>query len=237
MISILDARAVRAERLSLEVSEQQYSRLLGLPSSSAALERFRPAMEEARDWYARNGRPHLATRRVNLEHLSEGDVDGVLVSGRSRGEACVRLESRALQLRLRRAGCLEIVIAAASAGPELELETSTCWQERPDRAWFLGRFGSALVEHLVAEVGASPGLLAPMAPGYVGWDISQLDTLLGAMNEEERGPISLTSAGMLSPANSMAVVFGVLPGGSATEARRLKCVVCPQDPCDFRSTT
>lgn len=106
---------------------------------------------------------------------------------------------------------------AITAGGEVEIEIARLWKaDRVDEAYFLDRFATGVVEHLVRTVGASPG---PQ-----GWDIERHSELVELLGPDS--PVELLPSGMLQPVHS---VLAVVTGESTT------CTEC-KSRCEFRRT-
>src|SRR5690242_15827126 len=122
----------------IEVQPAEYNRLLGYPSNRTLEGRARELAEWARDWYAAKGHPFIYTR--NAENVAI-DAGSVRIEG-------VTFSSKRLQKMFRDADAHSVILAAVSAGPELEQEAQKLWrEEKPDEYFFLETFGSAVVEH------------------------------------------------------------------------------------------
>ena len=237
------ARLPDAAEVAREVRADEFARLLGLPrNGSDAPEdpRLVALAEETRAWYARHGRPYTTLARVAI-----CSVENTYVRVRNTQNLVEkRFNSRPLASQVRRAGTEFLVAAAISAGPELELEAERHWSGRPDKAWYLERFGAAIVEHLLARLRSRCAerwgveLLPTNAPGYVGWpltDQAALFALLTSDDESALGPIRMTEAGMLSPKNSILTVFGLAAASSdSADDERVPCHTCAYDPCAYR---
>ena len=131
--------------LDVEVQPAEYVRLLGYPAGTVLAGRAAELAAEAREWYANHGRPWVYVRHASS--LQIGD-DAVVVDG-------VAFHSTRLRNTLDTAGAHGAVLAAVSAGPELETEAQARWRdEKPDEYFFLEVYGSAVVEHLATGTGA-----------------------------------------------------------------------------------
>ena len=139
MIELLDTLP------DVNVQPAEYKRLLGLPSDYVMTGRTRELADCARAWYVKHGRPWLYARSCERLEIADAAirVDGVLFN------------SSPLRKMLDQARAKHAILAAVSAGPELELEAQALWQaEKPDEYFFLEMYGSAVVEHLIALTGA-----------------------------------------------------------------------------------
>jgi hypothetical protein len=198
----------------------------------------------ARRWYAAHGRPWVRAHQIETVESTAGTtrLDGVSFS------------SRRLHRMFDRAGAHAAVVAAVSAGPELEREARRLWDaERPDEYFFLEMYGSAVVEHLVTMIGARlcasaeeahMAVLPHDSPGYTEWPISDQPRLLGllvrlagigsAMSAD--GSIEVLESGMLRPKKSLLAVFGVTR--HLDRVRHLAdlqpCVHCAFARCQYR---
>ena len=220
------------------VQEREYMRLLGFPANHEPGERSRELMEWARAWYKENGKPWIYARRAAEIALSNGQVriDNEMFS------------SKRLHHQLAHAAGEGAILAAVSAGPELEEHTRGLWEEgKPDEYFFLEIFGSALVEQLIAAAsfrfcewadGEGMTVLPHDSPGYPGWEISEqgklLDILLGT--GAIPGKLEALESGMLRPKKSLLGVFGVTR--NVDQVQRLTslvpCQSCSFQPCQYR---
>ena len=127
--------------LAAEVAPAEYARLLGLPRGRPLEGLILERAEAARAWYAERGRPFAAARRVGLARLTG---DGIVLD--EGGE----LTCGVLARRLRDGAAHALLALAVSAGVEVDAETERLWAEgKPDEAYFLERFATAVVERLV----------------------------------------------------------------------------------------
>ena len=219
----------------------EYQRLLGYPRGWELKERALELAEGARSWYAAHGRPWVYAREAETSELLEGDV--VVIDG-------VRFTSPRLHKLLTEAGANSVVLAAVSAGAELEEEAQRRWQaELPDEYFFLEVFGSAVVERLTTVAGArlcaeadAVGLavLPHYSPGYPGWEITEqqrLFELIRAGNGEPLpGPLEVLWSGMLRPKKSQLAVFGLTSqrAGIRPLTELVPCANCTLRGCAYR---
>lgn len=220
---------------AVNVEEAEYVRLLGYPRGRVLEGRARELADWARDWYAERGRPWIFAREAASLEISDSTllIDGVpFASGR-------------LGLTLSAAQAHSVVLAAMSAGAELEEETRRLWEaERPDEYFFLEVFGSAVVEHLTMAAGArlcdqaerqGMAVLPHYSPGYREWDIAQQPRLLDLMGALP-GPLATLESGALRPKKSQLAVFGLTR--HTEKLRRLTqlvpCENCSLASCQYR---
>jgi hypothetical protein len=230
---ILDARP------AVDVPEAEYRRLLGYPPHHSTGARSDDLAAAARRFYAREGRPWLYFREVELLLTAETlRLDGT------------EFDSRHLHGYLRQAGAVRAVLVAVSAGRACEDEARRLWEEsKPDEYFFHEMFGSAVVEHLVAglsgrlcDLAERDGLMAVphYSPGYTGWDVADQGRLFAAIT---RGldrplpePLEVLPSGMLRPKKSLLAVIGLAartPEAVATP-RMVPCGSCSFSPCAYR---
>jgi hypothetical protein len=225
---------------SVQVQAPEYVRLLGYPRDRVLEGRAAELADWARAWYAEHGRPWTVAREAARLELRDGlvEIDGV------------PFETKHVHDSLRQAGADTIVVAAVSAGAELEQEAQRLWRdERPDEYFFLEIFGSAVVEHLITVAGArlcawadqaGRAVLPHYSPGYPEWDISEQRQLrsvaAGRSGRGLPGPLDVLESGALSPKKSLLAVFGITP--HVDRVRRLTelvpCETCSFQPCAFR---
>jgi hypothetical protein len=226
---------------AVNVVPAEYKRLLGYPADRELEGRALELAHWARDWYREHGRPWVYAR----------PVDGIEI-----GSDCLALEgrkfhSRELQKNLRDADASEIVVAAVSAGPELETAAQQAWRdEKPDEYYFLEVYGSAVVEHLVTMAGAqicawaegiNMAVLPHYSPGYGEWSVAEQPRLIEVIrgSRELPGPLEVLDSGMLRPKKSLLAVFGLT--AAIDRAKQLSALVpcerCSYMPCQFRRGT
>src|SRR5262249_34364049 len=131
--------------------------------------------------------------------------------------------STRLQEQLSEARAGKVMIAAVSAGKELEEKARELWREaKPDEYFFLEVYGSAMVEHLITTAGArlcawadenKMAVLPHYSPGYSGWDVSEQGKLFALIRQLDGsglpGELRVLDSGMLQPKKSLLAVFGV----------------------------
>ena len=128
----------------VEVQTAEYQRLLGYPPGYVMEGRARELADWAREWYAVHGRPWIYAR----------EAESVGTGGASVNIEGVRFHSGVLRRRFERAAADGAVLAAVSAGAEVEQEAQKLWQEeKPDEYYFLEVLGSAVVERLTKMTG------------------------------------------------------------------------------------
>jgi hypothetical protein len=225
----------------VEVQVAEYQRLLGYPPGYVMEGRARELTGWALEWYAEHGRPWIYAR----------EVQSVGTSGASVNIEGVRLHSGVLRRRFEQAAADGAVLAAVSAGAEVEEEAQKLWrEEKPDEYYFLEVLGSAVVERLTTMTGArlcawadGPGMavLPHYSPGYPGWDIAEQSRLLGLFQCAANLPGNLEAleSGALRPKKSLLAVFGLT---RKTEGvRRLTevvgCESCSLAACQYRRMT
>lgn len=234
-----------ATLLAADVPEREYRRLLGLPREADMSEDLRGRAEWARGWYASQGRPFVAARRVEVTALT---AQSVTVGG---GQT---LTSGALAERLSSGKAHALVVLAVTAGREVADEAARLWRDgRPDEGYFLDRFAAAIAESLVQRASAilcaqllpqGEWLLAHLSPGCGQWDIADQHRLMALLtgravpevddaDERTAGPVTLLSSGALRPQHSVLAALGVTrePRGGRTA---IPCRSCDLDPCSFR---
>jgi hypothetical protein len=221
------------------VPPAEYHRLLGYPRGHVLQERASELAAWARDWYAEHGRPWVYARYIEGPQVGQNTV--LLEDGQFHGER--------LRKTLQASGAHGAIVAAVSAGPELEERAQELWlEEKPDEYFFLEMFGSAVVEHLTTMTGArlcawaedrGMAVLPHDSPGYVGWDVAEQTQLLRLI--QRRGNpvaahVEALESGALRPKKSLLAVFGVT---RHTERLRpltdlVPCQSCSYSPCQYR---
>ena len=225
-------------RVQVDVQPAEYLRLLGYPPGFELEGRARELAEGAFAWYAAHGRPWMYAREIR---------------GAAEGGAAVQLEgerfhSAALCERFAQAQAGGAVLAALSAGVEIEAEAQRLWRdERPDEYYFMEVLGSAVVERLAAMAGErlcawadtrNLAVLPHYSPGYPEWDIGEQGRLLALLKDSANvpGEIEALESGALKPKKSLLAVFGLAP--VADGVRRLTettpCENCKLPGCQYR---
>ena len=219
----------------VNVSTDEYTRLLGYPRGWTLRDRALELSEWARTWYGAHGHPWMYAREA--QRIEAAD-DSVLIDQ-------VPFTSTTLLKTLREAGAHGAVVAAAGAGPELEDEAQRLWQDgRPDEYFFLEVYGSAVVEHLITMTGARlcaraetdrMAVLPHYSPGYPDWPIEQQARLLTLIKRAPRR-LEVLESGMLRPKKSLLAVFGLTR--HVERVRRLTdlipCERCSYAACQYR---
>src|SRR4051794_20441880 len=113
---------------AVDVQPAEYQRLLGYPPGFVMEGRPRELAQWAIEWYAAHGHPWMYARELTS---AGADAAGVVLDGES-------FHSEALRDRFTRTHAGGAVLAAVSAGIEIEEEAQRLWRaERPDEYYFL----------------------------------------------------------------------------------------------------
>ena len=222
----------------VDVQTAEYQRLLGYPPGFVMEGRPRELAQWAIEWYAAHGRPWLYARELDS---AAADPRGVVLDRES-------FHSEALRDRFTRTQAGGAVLAAVSAGVEVEDEAQRLWRaERPDEYYFLEVLGSAIVERLAYIAGsrlcqwAEPQRLAVLphdSPGYPSWDIGEQVRLLALLKRSAAlpGPLEALESGALTPKKSLLAVYPIAP--ASAQLRRLTdmqpCDNCRLPGCQYR---
>ncbi len=229
----------------VDVSPQEYVRLLGYPRGWVLEGRARELADWAREWYAKNGRPWFYARQVeSLE--TDGDTtrgDTIRIDG-------VAFNCKRLRNAIEQAGAHSAILVAVGAGPEAEEEAGRCWsEERPDEYFFLEVFASAVVEHLTTFAGArlcdwaeqrGMAVLPHSSPGYPDWDVAEQPRLLELIkqtrSESLPSRVDVFDSGMLRPKKTQLAVFGVTRHTERLQrlTSLIPCESCSFRPCQYR---
>ncbi len=240
MCQLAETLELTAALPEVKVMQEEYTRLLGYPRGWVLEGRARELANWAREWYAANGKPWFYARQAESLEIT-GDT--IVIDG-------VSFTSKRLRETLQQAEAHSVVVAAMSAGGELETETQRRWkEEKPDEYFFLEIFGSAVVEHLTALAGArlcdwaeqhGMAVLPHYSPGYREWDIAEqprlLDLIQRGRKEEFPFQLEALDSGMLRPRKALLAVFGLT---RHTERLRplselVPCERCSFGPCQYR---
>ncbi len=222
------------------VQPAEYQRLLGLPAGFVLTDRMLELADAARAWYAQHGRPWLYARGCDRAQIAGEEVrlDGVA------------FHSPPLRKMFDVAAADRAVLAAVSAGPELEQQAQSLWHsEKPDEYFFLEMYGSAVVEHLIALTGArlcawaethAAAVLPHYSPGYPEWDIAEqsqlLDLICRSRSSSLPTSIEVLVSGMLRPKKSLLAVFGLTENIELARPLTGKalCENCSYLSCQYR---
>lgn len=232
----------------INVQPAEYKRLLGYPRDRVLSGRARELAEQARAWYAQHGRPWVYARQAESVSLDDG-ITGGMIGGSIQIDGA-SFTSKRLHSTLQLAQADGVVLVAVSAGPQVEAEAQRLWnQEKPDEYFFVEIFGSAVVEHLVATIGArlcawsdarGMAVLPHYSPGYPEWDIAEQPRLLELIRrtrtQQLPSDVEVLESGMLRPKKSLLAVFGLTR--QVDRVRKLTdlvpCQNCSLSNCQYR---
>jgi hypothetical protein len=223
-----------------DVPEAEYVRLLGLPRGHALTERMRELANGARAWFQQHCRPWIYAREADTvqRHDSHFTINGTAFS------------SKLLREQFSATLTNQAVLVAVSAGPECEEHARALWlDDKPDEYFFLEMFGSAVVEHLIAQANghicawadARNRLALPHhSPGYSGWNVAEQvklwEVVRTAADSKLPGELTVLESGMLRPKKSLLAIVGVAlkPEGGPLPPRLVPCETCALPGCQFR---
>ncbi len=226
----------------VDVQEVEYKRLLGYPSNHELEGRAKELARWARQWYGENGNPWFFARNVAEPTMVDGAIylDGAVFS-------CKRLSNR-----LEQAQANSVMLVAVSAGKKCEETARQLWNEgKPDEYFFLEVYGSAVVEHLVAQVSfrlceiadrQGYAVLPHYSPGYPGWTIKEQAALLNLITQSGRielpERVEVLESGMLRPKKSLLAVFGISRHLENVQrlTEMIPCTTCSLPACQYRRT-
>jgi hypothetical protein len=225
----------------VKVQTTEYQRLLGYPPAHELSGRAKELAEWAHTWYAEHGLPWIYAREAGRIGTSGTSV---IVEG-------VRFHSGVLRRRFEQAAADSAVLAAVSAGPEIEHEAQKLWrEEKPDEYYFLEVLGSAVVEQLITMTGShlctwadgqGMAVLPHYSPGYPGWDVAEQSRLLELFQGAGTIPGNLEAleSGALRPKKSLLAVFGLTrqTQGVRRLTEMVACESCSLPACEFRRVT
>lgn len=220
----------------VNVAAAEYQRLLGYPRDHVMEGRALELAEQAREWYARHGRPWIYARAAGSIEVAG---DAVRIEGEE-------FRSSRLASTLAKAEAHGAALVAVGAGPEVDAETHRLWlEEKPDEYFFLEMYGSAVVEHLTTLAGSrlcgwaeanGVAVLPHYSPGYPEWDIGEQGRLLELFGDALPERLEALESGMLRPKKSLLAVFGLTR--HVERVRRLTdlvpCENCSLAGCGFR---
>jgi hypothetical protein len=224
----------------VNVRASEYQRLLGYPKHHKPDGRVRKLADQARAWYAENGKPWIYARQtggLKLKH-KQLRVHGTEFTSKQLHDQFTATEAHAA------------VLVAVSAGPECEEKARQLWQAgKPDEYFFMEMYGSAVVEHLVTVASGhicgwadqnGMAALPHYSPGYSGWDISDQSKLWKLIRQKTGrnfpGEIEVLETGMLRPKKSLLTVFGITRHLDKVRhlAGLIPCESCSLPGCQYR---
>jgi hypothetical protein len=215
-------KAAAGKPADLNLPVDRVERHLGVPPHSERRAEWLYLIEGARHWCREHVRPWVRRRQFAIAHIAGSTV--LLDGGRG-------LHSRLLAERLRVARAQRLCVVALSAGRGIDQQIQEHWKAgRPDAAFTLYAYGSALVEELrdreaeLLSYDASLNgerVLPYLSPGYSGWPLEDQANLFALIADHDdplsAGPVELLESGGLRPSKSTLVVFGLTRRGLATQ--------------------
>ena len=207
-------KAAAGKPADLNVPVDRVERHLGVPAHSERRCEWLHLIEGARHWCRDHLTPWVRRRQVTIAHIAGSTV--LLDGGRS-------LHSRLLADRLRAGRAKSLCVVAFSAGRGIDQQIQEHWKAgRPDAAFALYAYGSALIEELrdreaellFCDASVSGKRVLPyLSPGYSGWPLEDQANLFALIADHDdprsAGPIELLESGGLRPSKSTLVVFGL----------------------------
>jgi hypothetical protein len=228
------------DRPDVQVQGSEYRRLLGYPPHVELEGRARDLADQTRAWFEQHGRPWIALRVA---------ANVASVDGRVSVDGC-ELTSAELAERFSVSKVTGAFFALVSAGPECEARARALWEDgKPDEYFFLEAYGSAVVEHLIAQAAYQLcawadrerlAVLPHYSPGYPGWEICDQRPLLEAAQRAGSrswpGRVSVLDSGMLVPRKSLLALFGIAPASAllGRQALEVPCERCSLPRCQYR---
>lgn len=204
----------------VEVPERRLRHLLGVPPAARPCAQWYSLVNGARRWCREHVTLWVRTRQVMIARIADDVVEL---------EPGTELTSTRLAGRLRTVRAHALVVAAFSAGHEMDEEITQLWDAgRPNEAMVLNAYGSALVEelrehfarYLRRTMGArSLRVLPHLSPGYHGWPLEDQANLFSLI-ADDAGPIELLDSGGLRPSKSTLAAFGLTHASDATASER-----------------
>jgi hypothetical protein len=224
----------------INVQESEYKRLLGYPKEYVVNDRVRELMDTTLKWYNENGKPWIYVRQVDAFEINN---DHFLIDGKE-------FTSKRVFAQMNEAQADSAVVAAVSAGKNCEERASQLWQEKkPDEYFFMEVYGSAIVEHLIANAAGficawadqnSMAALPRYSPGYPEWDIREQQKLYDVIVQDKKytfpEEIHVMNTGMLNPKKSLLTIFGITKQLDKVQrtANLLPCENCSLANCQYR---
>ena len=237
-MSALAEVAPLASEIIYAVDDREFARLLGWPRERPFEDLVADRAVWAREWYARNGQPSVALRRVGLQRIEPNAV--LLDNGAT-------FHGVGFSRRLKEGGAHALVALALTAGELVDAEAKRLWAEgRPDEGFFLDRIGAAVAEELLrwasvricrdAEAEGET-VLFHLSPGCGGWPFEEQPTLMGLLadaGEATVGHVTMLESGGLVPAHSLLAVLALTRAQVAPSTASDCCRSCDLNRCAFR---
>ncbi len=225
----------------INVKESEFKRLLGYPNDHIVNDRVKELMDSTRQWYSKNGAPWIYVRQMDSFQLLKNDrflIDGM------------EFTSKRISSQMSEALGDSMVAVAVSAGKNCEVRAHQLWkEEKPDEYFFMEVYGSAMVEHLIANAAGkicgwadehSMAALPRYSPGYPEWKISEQQKLYDIIAEKKKfdfpEPLHVMHSGMLDPKKSLLTIFGLTRHLDKVQrtANLIPCENCSLANCRYR---
>jgi len=222
------------------VQEAEYKRLLGYPKDHVLGGKPKELVDSTCKWYNENCKPWIYVRQIENLELSNGRF---CING-------IEFTSKRVYEQLAEAEAHNVVVVAVSAGKNCEGRARQLWkEEKPDEYFFMEMYGSAVVEHLIANAAgricayADQTMMAALprySPGYPEWDILEqhklFEVILKGKKHEFPEEINVMQTGMLSPKKSLLAVFGITKNleKAQRDANLIPCENCSLQNCRYR---
>ena len=227
------------------VDRDELARLLQMPGRDAFDEDMIRSIGEVEDWHRRHA---SVWHRKQVHDIAALEQDHLVLDTGARLPI-----GHSFHRRLSQSDARAVVLLGYTVGGETDRHAEQLWAEdRLDESFLVKMYGAALAEALrshymltlcdwAAEQDLS--LLPPEGPGYNDWPTANMSELHACLREahgavlEER--IRLLPEGVLVPANSMLLAFGLASFAGLDRVRRrdlFPCADCTCHPCNFRRT-
>lgn len=224
----------------ITVHESEFKRLLGYPGNYVVSERVQDLMDETRRWYNENGSPWIYARHIESCALHG---EQFLLDNKS-------FTSKRVAAQMRDAAADSVAVVVVSAGKNCEGRARQLWrEEKPDEYFFMEVYGSAVVEHLIAQAAEKicswadtngMAALPRYSPGYPEWGITDQQALYDVIvqNKKHDFPevLHVMHTGMLNPKKSLLTIFGLTKQREKVQGTThlIPCANCSLGQCHYR---
>jgi hypothetical protein len=227
------------------VDGDELARLLQMPGKAAFDDDMLQAIARVEEWHKQN---------ISVWHHQEIHAIQTIAAGHLLLDDGRQLPiGQSFQRRLTKSDTHAVILLGYTVGPETDAYSKRLWdEEKFDESYLVKSYGAALAEELrshymltLCDWAAQQdlSLLPPEGPGYNDWSTANMTDLYACLEEQGgatlKERIKLLPGGMLEPANSMLLAFGLTSYSGLEKIKRRElypCSDCTYSPCSYRRT-
>lgn len=227
------------------VNRDELARLLQMPGSASFDEDMLQSIARVEAWHQAHVSIWHQQQIHGLESIAQ---DHLVLDNGSRLPI-----GRSFQQRLTRSDTHAVILFGYTVGAETDRQAERLWAEdQLDESYLVRMYGAALAEELrthymltLCDWAAQQdlSLLPPEGPGYNDWPTPQMTDLYACLQAKPGSilpdHIRLLPQGVLEPANSMLLAFGLTSFSGLDKIKRRElypCADCTFNPCAYRRT-